>query len=583
MLAGRGAGNETYTVTFDLPQRTVAALRLRVLPHASLPRQGPGLASNGNFILTELIAEFDGRLSPLVAADASHAQPGYPIQHAIDHDDSTGWAINIAQGSKAKMNAAHEAQFVLQEAAPVEARRLTLTLKHDRNGSFYNIGRFAVDAASRRPPPLRKEALRKALQTPIAERDDAQIALLANEFAQVDTLLRQARQEVETIRKSIGVGETARTMVMRDLAQRRPTYVHVRGDFLRPDKQLGPLEPGVPAVLPPLSVGEPPGAAEPPQEKLNRLDLARWLVRADHPLTSRVTVNRTWMRYFGRGLVQTENDFGAQGALPTHPDLLDWLAAEFMDSGWSWKQLHRLIVTSATYRQSSHARADLAQRDPRNLWLARQQRLRLDSELIRDSALAASGLLHPRIGGPSVHPPQPDGVYAFTQNKKSWAEEQDAQRYRRAMYTMFYRSAPYPLLTTFDSPDYQAVCTRRVRSNTPLQALTLANDLSLFELAEGVAARVYRDRLKALEVDGEVLQHFRIRRAYLVCLGRLPAAQELEAVARFFQQQQTRYETRPPQHASRITWPSSATAAERGAWTAVARALMNTDEFISRE
>ena len=344
-------------------------------------------------------------------------------------------------------------------------------------------------------------------------------------------------------------------MVMQELSPPRATYLFKRGDFLQPDKELGPISANVPQAfpgLPPRTDGRP----------FDRLDLARGLVAKNHPLTARVTVNRIWMRYFGRGLVETENDFGSQGSAPTHPELLDWLAGNFVERGWSLKTLHRLIVTSATYRQSSNARADAAVTDPLNLLLARQNRLRLDAEIVRDVALHASGKLATKMGGPSVHPPQPEGVYSFTQNKKVWPTGAGEARYRRGIYTMFYRSAPYPTLTTFDTPDFQSVCTRRQRSNTPLQALTMANDVAMYELAQELAARALKQRPSG---DPAVTEN-RINLIFKRALGRRPSSSELRLIQSFLSQ------------------PSSAeTRGEREAWSAVARAVMNTDEFITRE
>jgi hypothetical protein len=289
---------------------------------------------------------------------------------------------------------------------------------------------------------------------------------------------------------------------------------------------------------------------QPPQNFANRLDLARWLVSPQNPLTPRVTMNRVWMHYFGRGIVETDEDFGTQGSGPTHPELLDWLAREFVRQGWSLKKMHRLIVTSATYRQSSSLRPDLAEKDSRNLLLARQQRVRVDAEIVRDAALCASGLLDLTIGGPGVHPVQPDGVYSFTQTKKIWQTDAGGKHLRRGMYTQFYRSAPYPLLTTFDSPDFSNVCTRRARSNTPLQALNVANDPAFLEMAEGLAKRVQKE-VATSDTDAQ------LRRAFLICLSREPSATEL-SVLRVY-------------------------AARGNDLAAIARVLFNTDNFITRE
>ena len=450
----------------------------------------------------------------------------------------------------------------LQEVASLEASRA------ERQREWED----QLRSAAKEPQQTDAEFV-KALATDPKERNKAQQKLLGDRFAAGDQLLNDARKRVASLKNEMGLGDVVKTMVMRDRSDLRETYIHVRGDFLRPDESIGALDPNVPAVFAGL-----PAAVDTP----NRLHLARWLVRDDHPLTARVTVNRVWMRYFGTGIVETENDFGTQGAYPTHPELLDWLAATFIEGGWSLKQLHRLIVTSATYRQSSLARPELTEVDPGNRLLACQNRLRFDAEIVRDAALVASGLLEPRIGGPSVRPPQPAGVYAFTQRKIKWQANTDRGRFRRGMYTQFYRSAPYPLLTTFDSPDFQSVCTARSRSNTPLQSLALANDASLFELAQGLGARL----MSEVSGDDEEARQTRIRRAFLICLARQPSPTELQAVARFQQLQLSQFNHAGSESAAKAApakYPQSFTAPAAASWTAVARALMNTDEFITRE
>jgi len=283
------------------------------------------------------------------------------------------------------------------------------------------------------------------------------------------------------------------------------------------------------------------------------------------------------MRYFGRGLVETENDFGSQGTLPTHPQLLDFLAHEFMKGKWSLKKLHRLIVTSATYRQSSRVRQDLKKADPRNNLLGRQNRLRVEAEIIRDQALIAAGVMDARIGGPSVYPPQPEGIYAFTQRKQSWKTSTSTDRYRRGMYIFFYRSAPYPMLTTFDTPDFTTTCTRRLRSNTPLQSLTLANDQAFFELAQALALRVlkHEDQRKA----------DRMTHAFRLCLVRPPTSEEHSRLIEFLNTQLKRF-GKDLEAAGKIApanRPADISVAEAAAWTSVARVLMNLDEFVTRE
>ena len=290
------------------------------------------------------------------------------------------------------------------------------------------------------------------------------------------------------------------TMVLRERTAPRKTMVFVQGDFTRPADEVTP---GTPAVLHPL--GDTPS-------RPNRLDLARWIVSPQNPLTARVIVNRVWQQYFGRGIVETENDFGTQGTVPTHPELLDWLALEFRERQWSLKELHRLIVHSRTYRQGSSGQPELLEKDPENYLLARQRRLRLDAEVVRDIALAASGLLSRKLGGPPVYPPVPAGSLNVGQVRRVWTESQGEDRYRRGLYAFIYRASPPPSLVVFDAPEGFSTCTKRIRSNTPLQALTLLNDPAFFEFAA------------ALE---QIIRNEGLETAFRRCTSRRPDAEEL--------------------------------------------------------
>jgi mono/diheme cytochrome c family protein len=449
------------------------------------------------------------------------------------------------------------------------------------------------------------------------------------------------------------------TMITRELAKPRETYIQLRGNFLRKGAKVHPAVPavlgrvdgsglsveGVPdesesdtpstasadstpatASVSPGSPSSSPAISNPqpstlnhaqPSTALTRLDLARWLVSTGNPLTARVTANRIWQKFFGRGLVETENDFGTQGTPPSHPELLDWLAAEFRgdvfgvpfsefgagknaDAGlgsaptehrspnpehqlrsplpsWDIKRLQRLIVTSATYRQSSRHRAELAQVDPVNRLLARQNRLRLDAEIIRDESLAAAGLLTAELGGPPVYPPQPDGVFDFTQDKKPWKTATNRERYRKAMYTHLWRSSLYPAMTVFDFPDANITCTRRVRSNTPLQSLTLANDLTFVEFAKGLASRILSE---STADDSQ-----RLTLAFELSLSRAPSSAELSRMRDYLHQQQSHFatDTNSAAEFAPQPLPASTSAPAAAAWTSVARVLMNLDEFITRE
>lgn len=373
--------------------------------------------------------------------------------------------------------------------------------------------------------------------------------------------LQETLASFEAARKKF-VAAIPSTMIIKEQAEPRVTHVLIRGDFLRPSDRV---EPGVPAMLPPLTKKDAHDT---------RLDLARWLVDRRNPLTARVTVNRIWAYYFGQGLVETENDFGYQGTPPTHPELLDWLADEFMERAWSLKQLHRTILSSATYRQSSARRPKLERIDPLNKLLARQTRLRVDAETVRDLGLSVSGLLNGTIGGPSVYPPQPADVYAFTQRTAEWPTSAAPDRYRRGMYTFFSRSAPYPFLTTFDSPNFTCSCTFRRRSNTPLQSLTMANDETMVEFSRGLGKR-----LQEHAQDDEP----RIDFAYQLCFARSPRLGEENRLTQYLNQQRAGFAAAPEEAQQVAGTKAVPPLSEAAAWTATARVLMNLDEFVTRE
>jgi hypothetical protein len=376
-------------------------------------------------------------------------------------------------------------------------------------------------------PPVKKilgANIRKMLGTPAAKRNfDQKRQLYAAGIGAMEEKFLALNEQYTSADAALKAGPT--TMVLQERKQPRKTTVFIKGDFTRPAETVDPITPAV--LHSPIKASG----------RANRLDLARWLMREDNPLTARVIVNRVWQQHFGKGIVETDNDFGMQGRQPTHPELLDWLALEFQRSGWSLKALHRLIVTSETYRQSSKARKELDEQDPGNDWLGRQRRLRLDAELVRDAALVASGRLARRIGGPPVFPPIPDGVMSQGQVKRDWKTSKGADRYRRAIYTFIYRATPPPGLNVFDAPDGFLACTKRIRSNTPLQALTLLNDSAFVECADSLA--------KIVETEG-------IESAFQRCTSRKPTTDELAILREM---------------------PTAAAA----------RVLLNLDETITRE
>jgi mono/diheme cytochrome c family protein len=429
-------------------------------------------------------------------------------------------------------------------------------------------------------PALEKgltEEARKKLKPEILEilavapnaRDEKQKQALVDALTVEDAGRKEREAKIAALKKSEPT--ITSTMVMSERVQPRVTTIFVRGDFL---KKGDVVYPAVPTVVRPLL----------PTANRDRLTLARWLVDPRNPLTARVTMNRVWQSYFGRGLVATTEDFGTRGEKPSHPELLDWLATEFMRQGWSLKAMHRLIVQSATYRQSSHASPALYARDPYNMLLARGARYRLPAEGIRDVALSASGLLNPASGGPSVFPPQPDGVTSLSYGPLAWKTETGPNRYRRALYTFFKRTSPYPALITFDAPNADTTCVRRVRSNTPLQALTTLNDAVFVEVAQALAWRVMA------ECAGDTAA--RVRHAFRLCLAREPDSTETRRLVALFEQQRARFAGAGDRATVLIgiadgkkpgTAQARADVAERAAWTVVARVLLNLDETITRE
>jgi hypothetical protein len=407
------------------------------------------------------------------------------------------------------------------------------------------------------------------VQTPAEKRTPEQAADLAAYYRMIDPELNQIREEIDRHRAALAAIRPATTMIMAELPKPRENYVMLRGNFNQKGK---PVEPATPTAFHPFPNNAP----------RNRLGLARWLVDRENPLSARVTVNRHWQAIFGQGLVQTPEDFGSQGETPTYPELLDWLAVEFMEKGWSFKELHRLIVTSATYRQTSRTTAELLQRDPYNMLYARGPRMRVEYEMLRDLALASGGLLSQKIGGPSVMPPQPPGVWEnsfgfYDLPDFRWKEAVGDDRYRRGIYIFLRRTAMYPTFVMFDAPGRDMCSVKRPRTNTPLQALTTLNDPVFVEAAAGLAHRIITEAPESLDE--------RIRFAFRLCLARHPAPDEIERLAAVYQRACARYE-RDPQEAERllkqVQQQSDQPAPQMAAWIVVANVLLNLDETLTK-
>ncbi len=373
--------------------------------------------------------------------------------------------------------------------------------------------------------------------------------------------LKELREKLNQLNATLPPLSYAPVLVENDTPPK--TYVHIKGDW----QQRGPeVQPGMLAVLPPMPPGTP-----------TRLTLARWLVSPENPLTSRVAINRVWQELMGRGIVVTSEDFGTQGEPPSHPELLDWLASEYVARGWSTKQMIRLIVTSSTYRQSSHARPELDAKDPANTLLSHMSRLRLPAELVRDETLDAAGLLNLKVGGPSVKPPQPKGVAELSYaGSVKWVESTGADRYRRGLYIHFQRTTPYPQLMNFDAPAANLSCTRRERTDTPLQALNLMNDPVFYEAAQALAYRVMR------ESSGPF--HDRLAYAFKTTLGREPTVREAERMGKYYDEALHSIEQSP--ETVTALFPDKLEGVpqnEAAAWVELSRVLLNLDEFITRE
>jgi mono/diheme cytochrome c family protein len=402
----------------------------------------------------------------------------------------------------------------------------------------------------------RKDADKKQLATFLADLDDERRGLLE-------------AYEKKAAAKPSPPATKAPTLAEVSASKRRPTRIHLRGDFRSPGEQV---EPGTLAVLHPLhSRGEQP----------DRLDLAYWLVDSANPLTHRTTVNHMWKHLFGRGLVHTSDNFGTTGETPSHPELLDWLALELVERQWSRKAMIRLIVNSATYRQVSHVRSELRDRDPYNILLARQSRYRLEAEVVRDLSLSVGGLLNTKIGGPSIRPPLAAQVTNYSRNR-DWPVSPGAEKYRRGLYILFRRNTPFTMLVTFDAPDTSVSCTQRERTNSPLQALTLLNDPVFFECAQYLGRRLFEEAEGI--ADADTPQGW-IRYAFRLCLAREPGPAELDRLVSLYHEQRELLADASEDDLKALVGKPLADVdlQEQAARVVVARSLMNVHEFITRE
>lgn len=551
---------DTYQVDLGKPPEAVTAIRLEAMPDPRLPARGPGMAyyegPKGDFLLGEFQLTADGQPVKIAKASQSYAKNHFGSQaeasFAIDGNPETGWSCAEGQGR------AHEAVFQLEK--PLTASSLNLTMMFGRHYAC-SLGKFRISLTTQSGEVVASQVssdVQPLIHKP--DRTEAETQLLRNEFLLNSPELVASRKEIDELRRPQSY-LTSLVLQERPAENPRRTFIHNRGEWTQPTE---PVEPAVLSILNPLPVGAPK----------NRLGFARWLVSRDNPLTARVVVNRAWATFFGRGIVKTQEDFGFQSSPPSHPQLLDWLAIRFMDEGWSFKKLHRLIVTSQTYKQSSSSTAAGEEKDPENILLWRGPRLRLDAEEVRDSALRSAGLLSNKMLGPSVFPPQPASVTTEgTYGALAWNTSTGEDRYRRSLYTFAKRTAPFAFANTFDAPTGEACIVRRDKSNTPLQALSLLNDVTIIEAAQALGKHLAETPGTPEQLASE---------AFVRCFSRPPSPEELAAVMEFCQKQQQRF-TAAPESAKALAGHGPAeTIITRATWTAVARALMNMDEFVTK-
>jgi hypothetical protein len=529
---------------------------------AEPPRPKRDLATGGPSALsfTRLRADFVQQGFDVADVIAVSAKPAAGAAEA-----RKGWAVAPRQKER------HEAVFVLKDAVAIpSSARLQFRLEHRSPTKRANLGRFRLAATRDRAAARWAEippAVLAILATPDDERTAEHRAALDAHYRSIAPELKPLRDQIARLEKSRPAIPNLPVMEELPLDKRRETHLLNKGNFLDPGPKV---EPGVPAAFHPLPEGVPS----------DRLGLARWLADPANPLTARVAVNRYWAQLFGIGLVETEEDFGTQGEPPSHPELLDWLAREYVRSGWNTKALLRLIVTSATYRQSSKARPELLTRDPRNRLLARAPRYRLEAEMVRDQALALSGLLSREVGGPSVYPPQPDGLWQAAFNgQRTWSTSQGDDRYRRGLYTFWRRTIPYPSMATFDAPSRELCTVRRVRTNTPLQAFVTLNDPVYVEAAQALARRIVR--------EGGATVDDRVRYALRLCLGRTPETGQVKVLGDLLARELDHY--RHDLEAARALateplgpLPAGMEPAELAAWTTVANVLLNLDGVLTK-
>ena len=571
LATGKSGNRSTYLLKARAEPGKWKGIRLEALLHESMKKKGPGrnvTNANPNFVLTEFLV-FHGKGDQrqpiaLKRARAGFSQSGFKAEQLIDGklDPKNGWAIAPRFGES------HRAYFEFKE--PLDLKKpavLEVEMKHFYGGGR-NVGRPRLSLSGIFPSEHKKD---DRLYELIGKKKRSK-----KEEKELKELFIRDKQELVSLRKTIGDTKgllskikPATTLVMVEMNQTRETHVMARGNYLSPKQKV---DADVPESLHAWNEDWP----------RNRLGLAKWLVHPDNPLVARVTVNRWWGQLFGAGIVSTEADFGSQSEPPTHPEILDWLAVEFMENGWSMKHIHKLIALSGTYGQRSNITPSMLDQDPNNLFFMRGPRLRMSAEMIRDNALRISGLLSEKMAGPPIYPPQPDGLWRQTgRNEPKYIAAKNEDRFRRGVYVIWRRAAPYASFVNFDGPDRSSCFPKRSRTNTPLQALTLLNDQAYVEMALGFAASIIQENGGAGDEDG-------IRMAFSRTLSRKPTSKEVSVLRELLQKERKRLQANPKnardlvRSASALKLSPGLSEVELASWFFVANALLNLDETITK-
>ncbi len=595
LASGKNPNNDEYQITAKVAAGSISGILLEAFPDASLPNQSLGRYSNGNFVLSdvECVLAAPSLEKPIKAeinkAVSDYDQPGWPVSSIVDGKakrkgkNSKGWAVD---GPTKREN--RKAMFLF--ASPIKIPNdatITIALKHDAIGG-HNIGRFRLSTTDWPSDTIKldgatiAESLRVAINTPKANRTKEQLDEIAKFFRDsADTDVKQAEQAVAAAKKAVVDLEASipTVMVMKELPKPRDAFFLKRGQYDQPGDKV---QRAVPAAFPPLAEGS----------AVNRLGLAQWLVSRDHPLTARVWVNRAWEKFFGAGLVRTTENLGSQSESPSHPELLDWLAAEFMEptvspsvdgkpaAKWDMKAVQKQIMMSETYRQSARVTSDV---DPENRLLSRGPRIRLAAETARDQALAISGLLVPKIGGPSVRPYMPDGVWDETSrygDLRGYKPDSGEGLYRRTLYTIWKRTAPPPSLMLFDAPAREVCTVKRSRTNTPLQALALLNEITFVEAARKLGERM-------LTEGGSTVEE-RLTYGFRLATARKPTTDEMNVLAAGLKEDLARFQSNSEAAKQYLSVGASQKTdkvdqSELAAYSLTANVLLNLDEVVTRE